>query len=97
MANSKDDVRPEKGWPHVQITIQEKDGLLADQILEIPEKDRVVFISPERVFIKKGAMASGKSSVTIYAKTAQGEHIFFETSGNMLKMIASAVMGIDGM
>ena len=96
MAHEKDDLRPEKGWPTVQITIQEKTDELADQLVGVKDEERIIFIPPEKVFIKKGAMHSGKSSVTIYAKTKEGEHIFFETSGNMLKMISSAVTGVDG-
>jgi hypothetical protein len=97
MANEKDDIRVNSGWPKLEFRIQEKTDPAADQLLGIADNDeRMVFIHPEIVFIKKGAMSSGKSSVTIYAKTKQGEHIFFETSGRMLNMIASAVNGIDG-
>jgi hypothetical protein len=95
MGHSKDDLRPDM-QPMVEITIQEKTDPLADQIIGVKDDERIIFLSPQRVFIKKGAMSSGKASVTIYAKTAQGEHVFFETSGKILKMIAELVIGIDG-
>lgn len=87
-----------KGWPTVDIIIQEKGDIGFDKKLGLDEeKDVIWFASLEKAFILKGAMESGKCSVTLYAKMEDGTHVALETSGNMIKMIASVVLGIDGM
>ena len=97
MPNKDNDVRPNSGNPTVHVQIQEKNDLPATEMVGGDlDNDRFIFLSPERAFIKKGAMLSGKSTVTLYVKTKQGEHVFLETSGAMLKMIARLVLSIDG-
>lgn len=97
MPNRDNDVRPGNGMPTVHIQIQEKDDAPATDLVGADlEKDRFIFLTPERAFLKKGSMMSGRSTITLYAKTEKGEHIFLETSGAMLKMIARLVLQIDG-
>lgn len=97
MANKYDDIRhTAHSNPVVRITIQEKGDVGFDKQLGIPDDEVIIFLPIERAFILKGAMSSGKASVTIYAKTKDGVHVAFETSGRILRGIANIIEQIDG-
>lgn len=97
MATERDDLRAH-GVNHlfINIIIQEKTDPGFDVKLSIKDDEVIQFLPPEIAFIKKGAMDSGKASVTIYAKNKFGEHIAFETSGAIIRMIVSALDGVNG-
>lgn len=75
-------------YPVVQMTIQEKTEAGIDAIVGLKDSEDFLYTSIQRAFVLKGAMGSGKASVTLYAKLKDGTHIALETSATMLKQIA---------
>lgn len=97
MATERDDLRAHGvNNPILEVIIQEKTDTGVDGYLGIKDDEVIQFIPPEMAFIKKGAMSSGKASVTFYAKNIFGEHIMFETSGAIIRMIVVVLDRVDG-
>lgn len=84
-----------KVWPMVHIKIQEPNEAGYDKLLAIPDEDTIIHVPIEQVFLLKGAMSSGKPSVTFYAKAKDGLHIAMEISPNLLNGIVSAIKGVS--
>lgn len=90
---AKDDIfDANPGNPVLQVRIQQKGDPKADQLIGVKDDETIWFGSPSHAFILKGAMSSGKPSVTIYALIGD-KHVFLETSGEIINGLAAAIRG----